>query len=62
MHPEGQRLLCDIRKGDHIMAHNGAAATVICMVQTSGFRGDLPLVHLPGGCIITAGHPVCTNH
>eukprot|EP00972_Heterocapsa_arctica_P041897 6179415-Heterocapsa_arctica.AAC.1 len=27
MHPEGQRALCEIRRGDQIMAHNGSAAT-----------------------------------
>eukprot|EP00972_Heterocapsa_arctica_P067555 9970753-Heterocapsa_arctica.AAC.1 len=33
-------------------------ATVLCVLQTSGFRGNLPLIHLPGGCRITSGHPV----
>eukprot|EP00972_Heterocapsa_arctica_P036348 5349655-Heterocapsa_arctica.AAC.1 len=61
MHPTGQQMLCEVRRGEHILAHDGTAATAVCMVQTSGFRGDIPLVHLPGGCIITAGHPVRIN-
>eukprot|EP00972_Heterocapsa_arctica_P056987 8408589-Heterocapsa_arctica.AAC.1 len=58
VHPDGQRALCDIRTGDQIMAHDGSAVTVICMLQISGFRGDVPLLHMTGGCMITAGHPV----
>eukprot|EP00972_Heterocapsa_arctica_P105364 15526556-Heterocapsa_arctica.AAC.1 len=60
-YPKGQKMLCDTQQRDKILAHDGGEATVLCVIQTSGFRGDLPLVHLPGGCRITAGHPIRIN-
>eukprot|EP00972_Heterocapsa_arctica_P045671 6740558-Heterocapsa_arctica.AAC.1 len=61
MYPTGQQMICEIRKGDKLLAHNGTGATVLCMIQATGFRGDIRLVHRLGGCRITAGHPVRIN-
>eukprot|EP00972_Heterocapsa_arctica_P011806 1729639-Heterocapsa_arctica.AAC.1 len=61
MHPTGQTMICELTKGVNTLAHNGTGATVLCVILTTGFRGDIPLVHLPGGCRITTGHPVRIN-
>eukprot|EP00972_Heterocapsa_arctica_P109451 16116830-Heterocapsa_arctica.AAC.1 len=61
-YPQGQNKLCEVRKGDKILAHDGGESTVTCVLHTGvHFRGDLPLIHLPGGCRITPGHPVRLN-
>lgn len=52
------KLVKDLTKGDEIASLNGTTATVKCVIKTSTLTGVTDMCTLPGGLVITHGHPV----
>lgn len=62
MSDNSKQLVKNLKKGDVVMAGNGLPSTIVCILKTVFRQGKAHLIHLDGGLLITAWHPIRLNN